>query len=59
MKELLVSGSGILWTYFELIYERNPRVFSNSGSKVYWWVFFDQTLNLPTGYIEIKVVGFF
>ena len=23
---------------FELIYERNPRVFSKSGSKVYWWV---------------------
>ena len=45
MKEPLMSGSGILWAYFELIYERNPRVFSNSGSKVYWWVFFDQTLN--------------
>ena len=59
MKEPLVSGSGILWAYFELIYERNPRVFSNSGSKVYWWVLCNQTLNLPTGYIEIKVVGFF
>ena len=30
MKEPLMSGSGILWAYFELIYERNPRVFSNS-----------------------------
>ena len=59
MKEPLMSGSGILWAYFELIYERNPWVFSNSGSKVYLWVFCDQTLNLPTGYIEIKVVGFF
>ena len=59
MKEPLMSASGILWAYFELIYERNPRVFSKSGSEVYWWVFFDQTLNLPTGYIEIKVVGFF
>ena len=59
MKEPLMSGSGILWAYFELIYERNPRVFSKSGSKVCWWVFCDQTLNLPTGYIEIKVVGFF
>ena len=59
MKEPLMSGSGILWAYLELIYERNPRVFSKSGSKVYWWVFFDQTLNLPAGYIEIKVVGFF
>ena len=54
-----VLGSMILTAYFELIYERNPRVFSKSGSKVYWWVSFDQTLNLPTGYIEIKVVGFF
>ena len=59
MKEPLMSGSGILWAYFELIYERNPRVFSKSGPKVYWWVFCDQTLNLPAGYIEIKVVGFF
>ena len=59
MKEPLMSGSGILWAYFEQIYERNPRVFSKSGSKVYWWVSFDQTLNLPPGYIEIKVVGFF
>ena len=59
MKEPLMSGSGILWAYFELIYERNLRVFSNRGSKVCWWVFCDQTLNLPTGYIEIKVVGFF
>ena len=59
MKEGLMSGSGILWAYFEQIYERNPRVFSKSGSMVYWWVFFDQTLNLPTVYIEIKVVGFF
>ena len=59
MKELLMSGSGILWAYFDQIYERNPRVFSNSGSKVYWWVSFDQALNLPPGYIEIKVVGFF
>ena len=32
MKEPLMSGSGILWAYFELIYERNPRVFSKSGS---------------------------
>ena len=32
MKEPLLSGSGILCAYFELIYERNPRVFSNSGS---------------------------
>ena len=52
MKEGLMSGSGILWAYFGLIYERNPRVFSKSGSKVYWWVFLDQTLNLPTGYCE-------
>ena len=59
MKKGLMSGSGTLWTYFELIYERNPRVFSKNGSKVYWWVFCDQTLNLPPGYIEIKVVGFF
>ena len=59
MKEPLMSGSGILWAHFEQIYERNPRVFSKSGSKVYWWVLFDKTLNLPTGYIEIKVVGFF
>ena len=59
MKEPLMSGSGILWAYFELIYERNPRVFSKSGSMVYWWVVCDRTLNLPTGYIEIKVVGFF
>ena len=59
MKEPLMSGSGILWAYFELICERNPRVFSKSGSKVYWWVFFNQTLNLPTRYIEIKVAGFF
>ena len=59
MKEPLMSGSGILWAYFELIYQRNPRAFSKSGSKVCWWVFCDKTLNLPTGYIEIKVVGFF
>ena len=52
MKESLMSSSGILWVYFELIYERNPRVFSKSGSGVHWWVFCDQTLNLPTGYIE-------
>ena len=49
MKEPLMSGSGILWAYFELIYERNPRVFSKSGSKVCRWVFFHQTLNLPPG----------
>ena len=55
----VTSGSGMLWAYFEEIYERNPRVFSNSGSKVYWWVSFNQALNLPPGYIEIKVVGFF
>ena len=59
MKEPLVSGSGILWTYFDQIYERNPRAFSKSGSKVCRWVFFNQTLNLPSGQIEIKVVGFF
>ena len=59
MKEPLVSGSGILWAYFDQIYERNPRVFSKSGSKVCRWVFFDQFLNLPPGQIEIKVVGFF
>ena len=49
MKEPLMSGSGILWAYFDQIYERNPRVFSKSGSKVCRWVFFDQTLNLPPG----------
>ena len=59
MKEPLMSGSGILWVYFDQIYERNPGVFSKSGSKVCWWVFFDQFLNLPPGYIEIKVVSFF
>ena len=46
MKEPLMSGSGILWAYFEQIYERNPGVFSMSGSKVYWWVFFDQTVRI-------------
>ena len=59
MKEPLMSGSGILWAYFELIYERNPRVFLKNGSKVCRWVFFDQFLNLPSGQTKIKVVGFF
>ena len=35
MKEPLMSGSGILWVYFEQIYERNPRVFQRVAQ---WYV---------------------
>ena len=33
MKELLMSDSGTLWAYFELIYERNPRVFQTVAQR--------------------------
>ena len=59
MKESLMSGSGILWAYFELIYERNPRVFSNSGSKVYWWVFVIKLSICPLGILRSKWWAFF
>jgi len=57
MKELLMSGSGILWANFEQIYERNPRVFSTSGSGVFFEFTHHFDLNLPTELIEIKVVS--
>jgi len=52
-----MSGSGILWANFEQIYERNPRVFSMSGSGVFLKFTHHFDLNLPTELIEIKVVS--
>jgi len=57
MKELLMSGSGILWVNFEQIYERNPRVFSTSGSGLFFKFTHNFDLNLPTELIQIKVVS--
>ena len=57
MKELLMSGSGILWANFEQIYERNPRVFSTSGSGFFSQFTHHFDLNLLPELIEIKVVS--
>ena len=57
MKELLMSGSDILWANFEQIYERNPGVFSMSGSGFFIKFTHHFDLNLPTELIEIKVMS--
>ena len=33
MKEPLMSGSGILWVYFDQIYERNPGAFQRVAQR--------------------------
>ena len=52
-----MSGSGILWANFEQIYERNPGVFSMSGSGFFIKFAHHFDLNLPTELIEIKVIS--
>ena len=57
MKQLLMSGSDILWANFEQIYGRNPGVFSMSGSGFFFEFTHHFDLNLPTELVEIKVVS--
>jgi len=59
MKELSTSGSGILWVSFEQNCQRTQGVHSENTWWAIWQVSFEQTHNLPTDQIEIKVVGKF
>jgi len=59
LKELSMSGSGKLWVSFEQNCQRSQGVCSKNAWWVIWQVSFEQTHNLPTDQIEIKVVGKF
>ena len=59
LKELSMSGSGTLWTHFAQNCERTQGVHSKNTHWAMWWVFFEHVHNLPTNYIEIKVVSKF
>jgi len=59
LKEPSMSGSGKLWVSFEQNCQRTQGVHSENTWWVIWQVSFEQTLNLPTDQIEIKVVGKF
>ena len=59
MKELSMSGSGILWVSFEQNCQRTQGVYSKDTWWAIWQVLFEQTHNLLTNQIEIKVVSKF
>jgi len=59
LKELSMSGSGKMWVSFEQYCQRTQGVHSKNTWWVIWQVSFEQTLNLHTDQIEIKVVSKF
>ena len=54
MKEPLMSGSGILWAYFEQIYERNPRVFQRVAQRYVGGFFVIKLSICPLGILRLK-----
>ena len=54
MKEPLMSGSGILWAYFEQIYERNPRVFQRVAQRYVRGLFVIKLSICPLGILRSK-----
>jgi len=54
-----MSGSGKLWVSFDQNCQRAQGVHSENTWWAIWQVSFEQTLNLPTDQIEIKVVSKF
>jgi len=54
-----MSGSGKLWVSFDQNCQRTQGVHSENTWWAIWQVSFEQTLNLPTDQIEIKVVSKF